>query len=285
MNDKILSSIVGVRPRVSCWDGKATDEGLGREIRDAHNIDSKKDASVRVRLVSDKFISPVTAHYSKARQIIYQKTLPWNNDGDRVIGTAKYQSFADEVMALDGEGKRLVRARIFDKKDAIIADARERLNGAFNEALFPDWDRLDQKFGIVLDVFPIQNPNDARLEGIAEYVANDIKDKATTAITEKVDGTVSEIMDVMRAICSDLKTKCSEDKKGTKYKYLIDRALDAASHAELDITGNPVIAGAAKRLRQAVEGLNSDTLQNSRRARAAVVEAASEVSKTIDEVI
>lgn len=285
MNDKILTTVVGLRPRLSCWDGRATDESLGNEVRQSHNIGSRKDASVRVRLVSEEFIGTVTAHYSQARQFIYQKTLPWSNDGDRVIGTSKYQEFEDAIVKLDMEGRQLVKAFLIDKKDSIMADARARLNGAFDEALFPPWDRLSEKFAITLNVFPIQHPNDARIEGLTEAVTNRVKDEATRAVNERVEGTVADILTDMRLIVSDLKVKCSEDKKGTKYKFLIERALAAADHAELDITGNPVIASAAKRLRQAVEGLTTDTLQRSHRARNTVIEVAEEVAKSINEVM
>ncbi len=161
---------------ISSWSGMMID----REVTDAANEDFKaeKDAGrYNKRLVAPKFMQGISSIHSNARRLHRLLTLPWEDDGTRVLATVGYMTYTSKMKESRLKAEAEVKA-FLETPDAYINDAKRRLGDMFNIDDYPSTDDLRAKFNFDIEIKGMPEAGDFRAK---------LSDESTKAIVKDIE--------------------------------------------------------------------------------------------------
>jgi hypothetical protein len=150
-------------------------------------------------------IKPVQAAERAVRAAVNAPTLPWMDDGTRILKGAAFLAFT-ESMAEPIRG--------FDAAvDAFIAaypevqyEARRRLGDAYADGDFPPQGQLRERFGVKLTYLPVPSSDDFRVQLAAEEIAA-VRRNAEDALRGTVNDAVRSLLDRLREPVAHMATR------------------------------------------------------------------------------
>src|SRR5438309_1881141 len=111
--------------KISKWTGATNDEKITKEVEASHNA---KDAGRFTKILID---NKARQAYQKASRVIrewhYKNTLPWDDNGWRLIKVTHYLEYITKMNELTNKFNNTVNDFII-KYDDLVLDAKERLN-------------------------------------------------------------------------------------------------------------------------------------------------------------
>jgi len=117
---------------------------------------------------------------SDARQEHYFMTLPWDDNGYRVLPAAAYMDHTEKMRELSNQFTPAVEAlaREFGK---LVEEAKVRLGGLFRSEDYPSPDELCSKFSFETRVMPLPDAGDFRVT-LGDEEKERIKRQITSAV-------------------------------------------------------------------------------------------------------
>lgn len=176
MTGKLSERAMLASLHISTWSGMAID----REVTDATNEDFKaqKDAGrYNKRLVSPKFLNGISTAHSNARRVHRLLTLPWEDDGTRVLATVGYMTYTTKMKECRLKAEAEVKS-FLQNPDDYIKEAKVRLGDMFNVSDYPSSDDLKGKFDYDVEIKPMPEAGDFRAQ---------LSDDATKAIVKDIE--------------------------------------------------------------------------------------------------
>jgi hypothetical protein len=158
--------------RISVWSARRVDKRVTAETNAAHNAASDAGRYNKALLAKDA-LAAVTAAASAARLAHYARTLPWMDDGARILPAAAYKDYADAMRTIRFQFETAV-ADFVANYDGFVQDARARLNGMFNPDEYPTADEIAGKFNFTTRVLPMPDAADFRVD-LGDAVADAIR--------------------------------------------------------------------------------------------------------------
>lgn len=155
IDKSILVKLSVSMPGNSKKDAKLTDDTIR-----AHGM-GIKSAKVLKLIFPEEAIDPLTELQGKIRDYNYTVTLPWQDDGYRILPMAIHEEYTQEIRKLRAE---------WDKAAAVFLDsmpkweqwAQENHNGSFEPKLY-DTAKVAKKFGLKIDFAPVPSGEDFRV--------------------------------------------------------------------------------------------------------------------------
>lgn len=145
---------------ISLWSASKMDKKITREVEQAHN--AKNAGRFNKVLVAKTALEDVKKIASNARIFHYDNTLPWGDNGDRLLPSTNYFHYISKQRDFKQLFESAVQAFITSYPD-IKEEARGQLNGMFNEADYPPLHQLTRKFSMETTFMPIANLDDFRI--------------------------------------------------------------------------------------------------------------------------
>lgn len=155
---------------ITGWSARRTDKKVNAEVADKHNLKSKVGNYNKSLLPNCAAFDNVTSMAGALRNTLYHYTLPWMDNGTRILLAAGYELFAQAVKAKTEEYDRAVNAFLAEYP-AHVEQARQDLNGLFDPADYPTVDALRGKFKATLKTFPMPDSQDFRVSLSSEAVS------------------------------------------------------------------------------------------------------------------
>lgn len=192
-----------VRLSISQWSTRATDQIATDEVTTAKRA-SPDAAQVRKRLLSKEAIAPITAAVSEARTYHAAHTLPWLDDGQRILTTANYVRYSDKMATLHDEFHTAVRWFKSRYEDAIAA-ARHELGELFCADDYPPVDAIAERFSFTVKHQPLPDAGDfranidetevAKIRSTIERDTNNAIAAAMRSVWQRIHTAVSHMVD------------------------------------------------------------------------------------------
>jgi len=247
---------------MSCWRATKLDRDASRQVCEANSAETDA-ARVVKRLLSQKHLSPITRIQTQARTVIYEMTLPWLDNGVRVLPSDLFFPFREKMQELERAHSKAV-AEFLDHYEERLADARLRLVGLFNPFDFPTRDQVERKFGMKVSVMPFPEVDDFRVEQ-ADELREEFEEQARKREAEMVADLAGRIAN----IAGEFTCKVNGGKRF--WNSLTDKVSDLAKLVDgLNVTGNPDIAEAGRLLRE-IAAVKPDDLRDDPKAKAEAV--------------
>ncbi len=170
-----------VKLTIHQWTGKRVDKKVSREIEQTYDA---KDAGIWYKfLLHQDLIKTVQKRANKIRKFHYHNTLPWFDDGTRLLPTANFFDYRKGMSDRINEFKVVVN-EIVKEYQGLKQAARERLGKMFNETDYPD--RIDDKYGVDVVFLPIPDGDDFRIS-LEKDVMDEIRNKIRDEIEKSVE--------------------------------------------------------------------------------------------------
>lgn len=146
---------------ISVWSARKHDPDASQEVAVRNGAQSDSGRYHKL-LLPKPALAEIQKIVSEARQEHYFITLPWDDNGYRVLPGAVYMDHADKMRMLSGRFKTAVG--VLDEQFLILVEqARTRLGGLFRETDYPTRDELRSKFSFETKVMPLPDAGDFRV--------------------------------------------------------------------------------------------------------------------------
>lgn len=196
-----------VRLSLSSWTARKHDGEITDEVLKAHKASG--DAGRFNKLLIDHAeIKKVQSANTKIKAYFWRMTLPWLDDGTRILPSALFLKFTKGIQPLLEERKQIV-AEFLAAYPRLIEDARKKLNGMFKAEDYPSASEIARKFNASVDPFPIPDAADFRVamsDEEVEAIKAGIENRVNEAFADAVKDAARRLHDCARRIAE----KCAE---------------------------------------------------------------------------
>lgn len=269
--------------RIAHWSGRKLDKRVTAETNARHN--AAADAGrYNKALLSKEAIADVLRVENSARAEHYARTLPWRDDGARILSAAGYLDYADKMRGLRAEFDSAVESFVAGYPDFVEA-ARARLNGMFDPADYPGPDDIRGRFRFSVDISPVPDAADFRVaigDAQAAAVRADLERRSDEALQaamrdawQRVADATGRMVERLRAYQPGADGKKAE---GVFRDSLVENVRELAGLLPtLNIAGSPDLARMAERLQADLCEADADQLRESDNMREKTADAAAAI--------
>ena len=164
---------------ISMWSARKHDPEASEEIAQRHGAQADAGRYHKV-LLPKEALAEIHKIVSEARQEHYFMTLPWDDNGYRVLPAAAYMDHTEKMRALSNRFTPAVDdlVRQFGQ---LVEEAKVRLGGLFRPADYPPSNELRSKFSFETKVMPLPDAGDFRV-ALGDEEKERIKRQITAAV-------------------------------------------------------------------------------------------------------
>ena len=267
----ISSSAVLVSLNISVWTGRKLDKQVSAEI-DADKHTRVRAGNYHKNLMAGvKELEDLGKYAAETRNWFAYRTLPWGNEGTKIVDTASLFDFKHELSQRENEFWRLVDAFELTYNTAIQA-AQFKLGALFNADEYPPVDDIRSKFGFRYYFSPVPEAGDFRVDigaqGLAELQDQFIKAK-DDAIAQAMSDMWGRVREVTERLSRQLRVE--KDAKGKLYQSTLDGAFALCDMMQtMNLTQDPEMEQTRKRLISLLSGVDLKDLKKDDEARLSV---------------
>jgi len=275
----IASSAMLCELSISTWTGRKKDKRASEQVTATNNA-SAGVANVSKKLLGDcAELVAIQKFTANVRNIHYAMTMPWSDTGLRLLPTAQYFKYHEQMTALEHEYNSLVNTFLREYDNEII-NAQLKLGDLFDPSEYPTSDSLSYKFGFRLSYIPLPDAGDFRVD-----VGNEATDQLRTEYQSYYSTQLKNAMDDVWHRAYDALSRMSErldytdDNKKIFRDTLVSNVTDMVELLNVcNVTGDTQMSAMANKLDEALRGITPDALREDQHLRA-------ETKRTVDDVI
>jgi hypothetical protein len=261
---------------ISQWTNRKHDKIVSAEVEVSH---AAKDAGrYNKQLINKAALDPISKIAGAARDYHYKVTLPWGNNGERLLPAALFLDYAENMRMYKDTFAQRAREFVGIYPD-LVRDARTRLGSMYNALDYPAASDIADKFDIATSFTPVPSANDFRVDLSEEYV-DKIKSEITSAVEERQRDAVKHCWDRVRDVVGKIHERL-EDKDKTFRDSLIENARELVSILPaLNITGDPELISIEADVKTLL--VHPDVLRNNPVTRSETAVRAAEIMKRME---
>lgn len=169
MSSNLSKSAMLASLTIRRWQGTLTDRKVSSEVASAHNVSERRAGKYRKHAIdvdAPSFRAVLTSA-NELRHKHYWHTLPWGQDGARILTAVNFDTYSNDIRHLTALFDEATRAFVRDFP-MLKASAQRELNGLYNEADYPR--DIARKFGVDLSIMPLPDAKDFRVSLSQEAV-------------------------------------------------------------------------------------------------------------------
>lgn len=274
---------------ISSWSGMMLD----KEVTDQVNADfkaAKEAGRYNKRLVASQFFSEVSKAHNHARSLHRLYTLPWEDDGTRVLASAGYINYVAKMKVAKGEVTAAVKAFLeVSTQVEYLKEAKVRLGQMFNVDDYPQLDDLKQKFDFDVEIKPMPDANDFRVklgDDTTKAIIKDIERRSNERVEKAVKDIFSRVIEnvtVMKTRLKDFSAPKDGKRNVIRDTVVYNISELADSLPSLNITGDPRIDELATQLKAELVEFSPEILRADVKVRQEVISKADKLLKKVQQ--
>lgn len=158
LNERAMLVYLNIRT----WNAEREDKKIGDDIAAKYGND-RRMGKFRRYLINPDELTPIKTKCQEMRMRHYALTLPWGDDGARIITSAGFFAYRDEMQAyVDQLGPMF--ADFVAKYPQMIDDAKLLLNGLWREYEYPKPTVIAGYFSVKTTIRPVPDSFDFRVD-------------------------------------------------------------------------------------------------------------------------
>lgn len=273
--ENIASRAMLISLKIGQWTARKLDKTATQEVTVNHAAAS--DAGRFNKQIIDKnSLLPMVQVAGAARTYLYQHTLPWSDNGDRVLSSVNYFTVMDRLRELKGDFKNAVD--VFCRDYDMHRDrAKLHLNSLFNEADYPQSWEIREKFYMDFHVMPLPVAGDFRV-AMSDDVVDEVRQEIETQLNARVQGMVESVWMELVGTVSHLRDRLQSD--GKLFDSTLDNIVDLLDRLPgLNITNDVNIDTMRSEIRKLTNGLEMKDIKKDDALRASVIDKTNDILK------
>lgn len=281
----VARSAMLVDLNIKLYSGRKQDKRTQEEVTTAKGAGSKRAASVYKSLFADCVeLESIVKFQARARAEHYRLTLPWNDNGLRLLPTKALLDYQSTMNRYRAEFDRLVEAFLI-KYDTLVAAAAFQLGTLFDRDEYPLRDEVERKFSMESSFIPLPTSGDFRLD-----VEHEVQAELVRQYEEKLNVQVAQAnQDAwtrLHTALSKLSDRLATNEDGTKRVFRDTVVTNAEELCELltlmNVTGDPALEKARRQLQDTLEGVTPKDLRESEGTRTLTKQKVDEILSAYD---
>lgn len=268
----------------SVWTARKLDKSATEEVVTAKNAGAKDAARVNKHLLAGRNeLEVIQSMVGRARQFVYDNTLPWSDSGLRLLPTINFEKFAEKMNAFEDEFELLVSNFVNIYPTLITAQAMA-LGDMFRRDDYPTQNEIMTKFAFRVNYMPVPTAGDFRVD-VGNAAMDDIKAKLQRMADERVEQAMSDVRARLGEHLKRMSDRLTTDYVGGEAKQrrfhdsLVDGALELCDMAKtLNIVNDPDLESARAALEQLLCGVSPQDLRKNEAVR-------QDVKKNVDAIL
>ncbi len=251
MTDNIASRAMIVYMNASQWTARKLDRQATSEVTANHAAAS--DAGRFNKQVIDKeALAPIQQVVSAARTYLYDHTLPWSDNGDRVLSSMNYFEVMGKLQDYAAEFKAAVDT-FCNGYNQHRERAKLKLNSLFKESDYPYEHEVRSKFAFSFGVLPLPTAGDFRVD-MSNDVVDEVRAEIEQQLNARVQGMMSSVWEDLTKTVTHLRDRLQSD--GKLFDSTLNNVTDLLSRIPgLNICDDVALENTRKDLHAALAGL------------------------------
>jgi len=261
----ISSNAVLVRLSISTWTAKKVDKHQSENVSVATGADKKAGKYIKDTMIGSTHVSKLNKFANKARNEYAERTLPWDDMGDRLLTTSLLLPFKSDF---NGKRDEFCRRRdyICDHYEELKETAANYLGAMYNPDEYPSVDEIYSKYDWKLTIKTVPDSGHLYLDLPAE----DMEELRASLEVENQEKTKHAMdaawhrMHKMLLGMSEKLTETDDDKKKRFYDSFVSNPKDLCDIlTHLNITNDPELERARVMLERTITGADIDVIKES----------------------
>lgn len=272
----ILKSCMLVNVHVNTWGGQ---KKLADEAKEAaRRANADEDATkLSVLLVKPEDLKPIGQARTALKSHFYDNTLPWKDNGDRLLPKKRYEKFIQKHSELEKAFYDAVDHFVDDVYEKARAQAEFRLGSFFDASLYPSTRYLRSRFKVKLAIDSVTDSNDFRRVELDEVISKTIRRDIDAEYEARTRQTVTHMMEKIQHALTAFHTQTGKP-DGKIYNSLTENLADVVDGlADFNITGDPVLDELRKDIDKKLGRYAADDLRKQPEVRQEAHAAATEI--------
>jgi hypothetical protein len=203
INDRAMISTLSIGQ----WTARKLDKTATREVSQNHNS-SEDWGRYNKSLVAKDSLKAIQQAANAARTFHYENTLPWNDQGGRILPAAHYLAYSEKMRQFK-EAFFSEVSLLLSNYPYLIQEAQRNLNGLFNQEEYPEASAIESKFSFEIDILPIPSGDDFRVSLDAEQTAA-IKSEIETRLQKSTETAMRDLWQRLHEAVSHMADKLSQ---------------------------------------------------------------------------
>ena len=279
----IGSSAMLCELKISCWTGRKKDKSASASVT-RQSYAETGTASVNKKLLGNcDELTAIQKFVANARNIHYSMTMPWSDLGMRLLPTAQYFKYHEQITELQNEFDSMVDT-FCNNYTWEVSRAQARIGSLFQMNDYPSEASIRDKFAFTMSYIPLPDSGDFRVDvgndqrDVLESHYNDYYNKQLGSAMQDVWNRTYKALSNM----SDRLDYGGGDKKKVFRDSLVDNVLDMVELLNVcNVTGDSQMSAMALKLDDALRGVTPDGLRSNESFRAETKRAVDDAIKSL----
>jgi hypothetical protein len=277
----IRHQLLCVALNISCWEARRQDKKVNNEVAASHGTATGVGRYHKDLLPDAEEHQAILKLRNAWRVWHMENTLPWDNNGARVIRSAAFLDYAKEYR--EYKDKFEAACEIFyNAYPTLVAQAEFKLNTLFNAADYPPVETIKDKFAVRMTTFPMPNSEDFRIiESIPPEEVERLQSEAVVGLNEQVTLAIKDLWGRLHGVVSAMSNRLQEGQDGKPLKFhdtLVSNIEDLLNKVpQLNLTDDPEITTMTNAMRELI-GYSPATLREDMATRISISGKAKELA-------
>lgn len=267
----IATSCMIANLSISVFEGHRLDKDASHTLTTGAKAEADA-ARVNKHLVPKESLKAISQTVSALRTHFYTHTLPWKDNGDRVLPRAMYFQFMQELGVLKAQFDAAVAA-FLQEWPSIVAKAQFRMGSLFKAEDYPSVQQLQRRFKVDVSIEPIAEAGDFRVLMDAEEVDR-IREQMTEQLSERLSRAMLDVWQRLAKVLGYFAERMADEKAIFRDTTVTNLQELVALLPGLNIANDPQLAEIHDDLTRLVTGLDPDAIRKDPLTRRVVCEKA-----------
>lgn len=205
----ITTKAMVINLQVGIWQGFRLDKDASAKVTRDAGADGDA-ARVNKHLVPKEALQPVKTAANAVRTHLYSKTLPWKDNGDRLLTKSIYMDFIQEHGELLQGFTDAVEEFLTTAYPRARDQAEFRMGSLFKPEDYPSANQLRHRFYINMDIDNVTEAGDFRVSLDGEHAAN-VQAQMERAMAERIGRAMQDIYTRLSDVVGHFASKMSTD--------------------------------------------------------------------------
>lgn len=274
----ITKNCMIVNLSLGIWQGYRLDKTASKQVTDDAGAEADA-ARVNKHLIPKESLKTIVFAAGQIRQHFYGKTLPWKDNGDRLLTRKLYADFIEKHQQLVAKFNAAVEEFLHTTYPQAKMRAEFRMGALFNSDDYPTPSELEHKFYVAMDIDAVSEASDFRVALDKDSLAQ-IRSDIETATNARLTTAMRSVWERLATTVGHFAEKMASDgifrdSTITNLEELVDLLPG------LNITGDPQLTKIHQDLLNTLVGYDPKDLRKDPAVRS---EAATEAARIVDEM-
>jgi hypothetical protein len=259
---------------ISQWTARKYDKNATEDVARKYQVRGEAGRYNKV-LIGKEELQEIQKIANSARLFHYENTLPWSDDGNRILPAANYFTYSSELQKLKNQFEAQV-SQFCSRYQILVANQVSRLNGLYDLNDYPEPSMIWNKFSFEIVITPLPNSNDFRVKMQEDEIARiqqEISERERQLLAKAMKDCWSRLYDVVKHMAERL-----NDKNATFRDSLVGNIINLVQLLpKLNIAEDQELESMRKQIEVKLTKASPDELRNSRYVRRKVAKEASAI--------